>query len=413
MAGLARMFASIGTLLGLIALGGAELDAAPPVVELRGTNQLDDFDEHVDNHFEADLELILAEDNVLDRPTIAADLAERARWTMPAPLAGPLPRWIRHRPAPRETIEQIALRHGVEARKLREWNHLDADFQPSYQRGQPKSLVVWANQLPPPRQALELEVGEGDTWAELAHRYGVDSADLRAWNVADAGRELDLGERLTVWIDPIVYQSIVEDPEPDSPVRPGAHGVGDPNHGALVAGVQIPAGEHWELRYPKSAYGTTFAIRELIAALDDFAEVSGYARPIKLGTMSRPRGGQVGHHHSHQSGRDLDIRLPLRESVPASLAPTARRVDWAATWALIQAFARTGAVQVIFLDYATQKRVHKAAKAAGASDEELAALLQWPLGSVSNQALVRNEPGHDQHMHVRFVCGPAEPECVD
>ena len=129
--------------------------------------------------------------------------------------------------------------------------------------------------------------------------------------------------------------------------------------------------------------------------------------------MSRPRGGQVGHHHSHQSGRDLDIRLPLRESVPASLAPTARRVDWAATWALIQAFARTGAVQVIFLDYATQKRVHKAAKAAGASDEELAALLQWPLGSVSNQALVRNEPGHDQHMHVRFVCGPAEPECVD
>ena len=92
MAGLARMFASIGTLLGLIALGGAELDAAPPVVELRGTNQLDDFDEHVDNHFEADLELILAEDNVLDRPTIAADLAERARWTMPAPLAGPLPR---------------------------------------------------------------------------------------------------------------------------------------------------------------------------------------------------------------------------------------------------------------------------------------------------------------------------------
>jgi murein endopeptidase/transposase-like protein len=403
MAVLARMFASAGLLLGMLALSGAEVGAIdPPVVELElraATHE--------------QVELTLAEDSVVDRPMIAADLAERARWIMPPMPAGPLPRWVRHRPTPRETIEQIALRHGVEARQVREWNHLDGDFQPSYERSRPKSLLIWARKLPPARQALEHRVREGDGWAELARRYGVDSADLRAWNVGDAGRELDLGERLTVWIDPIVYQSILADPEPASPVRPGAHAVGSPNRGRLVAGVQIPAGERWELRFPNSGYGTTFAVRHLLAALDDFAQASDYARPIKLGTMSRPRGGQVGHHESHQSGRDLDIRLPLREAVPASLAPTARRVDWSATWTLIQAFARTGAVQVIFLDYAVQKRVHRAAKAAGASDEELATLIQWPRGSGTNRALVRNEPGHAQHMHVRFVCGPAEPECVD
>lgn len=403
MAILARMFASTGLLLGMLALSGAELgEIDPPAVELRvATNER--------------VELTLAEDSVVDRPMIAADLAERTRWIMPSTPAGPLPRWVRHRPAPRETIEQIALRHGVEAREIREWNHLDGDFQPSYERSRPKSLLVWARKLPPTRQALEHRVREGEGWPELARRYGVDSADLRAWNV-DAGRELDnldIGKRLTVWIDPVVYQSIVGDPEPGSPVRPGAHAVGSPNRGVLVAGVQIPAGERWELRFPNSGYGTTFAVRHLLAALDDFAQTSAYARPIKLGTMSRPRGGQVGHHQSHQTGRDLDIRLPLRETVPAGLAPTARRVDWSATWTLIQALARTGAVQVIFLDYAMQKRVHRAAKAAGASDDEVAALLQWPRGSATNRALVRHEPGHAQHMHARFMCGPAEPECVD
>ncbi|MFV8751364.1 penicillin-insensitive murein endopeptidase [Nannocystaceae bacterium ST9] len=413
MAGLARMFGSSGALVAVLALPGVGLDEAePPAVELRAA-ELDTAELDASELDHARAELTLAEDSVVDRPMIPADVAERARWTMPPTPAGPLPRWIRHRPAPRETIEQIACRYRVEARQIREWNHLARDVQPSHERGRPKSLKILANQVVPERQALEHRVRAGETWPTLAHRYGVDSMDLRAWNVGDAGRELDVGERLTVWIDPIVYRSIVEDPEPDSSVRAGAHGVGTPNRGALVAGVQIPAGEHWELRYPNSAYGTTFAVRQLIAALERFAESSDYSRPIKLGTMSRPRGGQVGHHDSHQSGRDLDIRLPLRESIPAGLAPTARRVDWTATWLLIRALAETGAVQVIFLDYAMQKRVHRAAKAAGAGDEELTALLQWPHGSASNRALVRHEPGHGQHAHVRFVCGPAEPECVD
>ncbi len=409
-AGLARMFGSTGSLLGVLVLSGAGAGAAElPTVELRATLDAG-MDSATDQRTH---ELTFAEDSVVDRPMIAADSAERAHWTMPPMPAGPLPRWIAHRPTPRETIEQIAHRHRVSARHIREWNHLAPDFQPSFERTRPKSLKVWANQLLPARQALEHRVRAGETWVELADRHGVDSQDLRAWNVGQVGRELELGEALTVWIDPIVYQSIVEDPEPDSPVRPGAHGVGSPNRGTLVAGVQIPLGEAWELRYPNSAYGTTFAIRHLLAALDEFAQTGTTARPIKLGTMSRPRGGQVGHHDSHQTGRDLDIRLPLRESVPASLAPTARRVDWTATWRLIEAFAHTGAVQVIFLDYAMQKRVHRAAKAVGASDETLAKLLQWPRGSASNQALVRHEPGHAQHVHVRFTCGPSEPECID
>lgn len=357
--------------------------------------------------------LMLPEDSVIDQPMVAADRSERARWQMPSVPEGPLPRWVRHRPVPGETIEQIALRFGVEPSHVRQWNELADDFQPGFARGRPRSLAILARQVLPGRAALEHQVRAGETWWAIGDRYGVDGSDLLAYNVGEVGRELEVGERIAVWIDPIVYASIVDDPEPDSPVRAGAHGVGSPNRGRLVAGVPIPVGEHWELRFPKSAYGTTFAVRSLLAALDHFATTSGYARAIKLGTMSRPRGGQVGKHESHQTGRDLDVRLPLRESIPAGLAPTPRRIDWLAVWQLLDAFEQTGAVQVIFLDYAMQKRVHKAATAAGVSEERLAAMLQWPRGSASNEAIVRHEPGHAAHMHVRFRCGPAEPECVD
>ena len=374
---------------------------------------------------EREAELTLAEDTILDRPTLPADASERAAWASPTFDPGPLPRWLRHAPVPGETIEQLALRYGVQPQSIREWNHLARDEQPSFERKRPRALRIYAQRYAPPRELLEHSVAPGETWLSVARAYGVDSAELRSWNVADAGRELEPGERLSVWIDPIVYHSIVWDSmdpwsslgaearERIDAVRAGAHGVGTPQDGVLVAGVAIPEGPGYELRFPNSAWGTTFAVRHTLAALDRFSSSSDYPLPIKVGTMSRQRGGPVGGHESHQTGRDLDVRLPLRPTVPQGLPPTARRTDWKATWELIRAFAQSDAVQVIFLDYAMQKRVHKAALAAGASEAELAKLLQWPRGSASNEALVRHEPGHEHHIHVRYSCGPAEPECID
>lgn len=409
---LAGMLGTSGALLSLLVLAGALPQPSSPSVELRRLEVERVEVERVEVEGVEVEAIELPEHALSERATVAADRSER-RFVMPSVIEGPLPRWVRHRPVPGETIEQIALRYGVPASHVRTWNELERGEQPSFARGRPRALAILAQRVLPERVRIEHEVVEGDTWWSIGDRHGVDGTDLLGYNVGELGRELEVGERVTLWIDPIVYQSIVEDPEPDSPVRAGAHGVGDPNRGRLVAGVQIPTGEHWELRFPKSAYGTTYAVRSLLAALDAFVRTSGYGRPIKLGTMSRPRGGQVGRHASHQSGRDLDVRLPLRESVPAGLQPTARRVDWLAVWHLLDAFVATGAVQVIFLDYAMQKRVHQAAAAAGVDEARLAAMLQWPGGSGTNQAIVRHEPGHAQHMHVRFRCGPAEPECVD
>lgn len=333
-------------------------------------------------------------------------------WRLSPAPAGTLPRWIRHETVAGDTIEALALRYDVRADKIREWNEMAADEQPRAWR--PEPLKIHARRYPPPLELLEHEVVEGDTWGTLSRRYGVDYRRLRSWNVRELGRSLELGERVKIWIDPLVFDAIVHDAPASARaavVRPGAHSVGTPQAGALVAGVQIPPGQGYELRYPKSAYGTTFAVRQTIAALDHFAATSDYPFPISIGTMSRQRGGEIGDHLSHQSGRDLDIRLPLRAEIPQGLGSTRKRIDWLSSWALVQAFASAAEVQVIFLDYGSQRRMYRAAKDAGASEEELDALLQFPSGSGASRGLVRHSPGHEHHIHVRFPCGPAEPEC--
>lgn len=370
----------------------------------------------VDEIAASEAELVpMAELSIGDRPLrpahgpVSAFLPD---WEMPAHSPGELPRWIRHEVVPRETIEQLAWRYDVDPDALREWNELAAGEQPHPFR--PTTLRIHARQHPPPRQRLEHVVLAGESWISIARRHGVDSSSLRAWNVGETGRSLEPGERLRVWVDPIVLDSILRD-QPSSAraalIRPGAHGVGTPQDGELIAGVQLPPGDGYELRYSNSAWGTTFAVREAIAALDRFVAASDYPRPISVGTMSRQRGGAIGGHNSHQTGRDLDIRLPLRVEVPPGFSPTLRRIDWQTTWALVSTFADADSVEVIFLDYASQRRLYKAAQMLGVREDVLDATLQYPRGSKANRGRVRHSPGHEGHIHVRFACGPAEPEC--
>ena len=357
----------------------------------------------------------------------ALELSERALLAAEAPVPalrapaqlephdpGELPRWIEHPTLRRETLDELALRYGVTVESLRGWNDMDANAQLHPSR--PRSLRVRARRYPAPREALRYEVVAGDIWAGVARRHGVNDRHLRAWNVDTVGRSLDPGEVLEIWIDPVVFASISSDAPADARaamVRPGAHGVGVPQAGSLVAGVQIPPGEGYWLRYPKSAYGTTYAVRETVAALDQFVATSGHPHPISVGTMSRMRGGEIGHHHSHQTGRDLDIRLPLRPEVPQALTPTKSRIDWDMSYELVQVFARRESTAVIFLDYQCQRRLRRAAEARGVDEAELDALLQFPRGPGASLGVVRHSPGHDKHIHVRFTCGPDEPSCAD
>lgn len=318
------------------------------------------------------------------------------------------PRWVRHRRAPRESLTQIAARYRVRPHKILKWNELGSedDLERNHR------LKIYTDHVPPPRRRLDYTVVEGDTWWTIATAHGVDVNDLRAYNWRP-GRKLVVGEALRVWIDPVVYTEITRGPLEDAQgVRSGAISVGSPNEGRLVNAVQIPISEHYELRRPGSAYGTTYAVRGFVEALAAFRASTAYQGKIYVMSMSRARGGDLGDHLSHQSGRDVDILLPLRPGYPLQRHPRASRIDWGATWDLIEAFAQGGRTKLIFLEYRLQRRLYGAAKARGVSEERLDELLQYPMGEGEHRGLVVHSPGHTGHIHVRFSCGPGETECL-
>ncbi|HGG57500.1 MAG TPA: hypothetical protein ENK31_06865 [Nannocystis exedens] len=203
-------------------------------------------------------------------------------------------------------------------------------------------------------------------------------------------------------------------PGPAAKVSPGAYAVGRPHRGKLVNGTRIPQNsDDYELRYPGSSWGTTTSVRSLVVAIHNWRQSSGYRGRLAIGTMSRERGRPIGGHLSHQCGRDVDVRLPLREELKQTLTPLGRRVDWWALWQLIVALDETGYLSRVFLDYKLQKRLYKAAKEHGISRAERRRIIQFPMGRGSGRGLVRHPPGHDRHFHARFRCADYETECAN
>jgi LysM repeat protein len=337
---------------------------------------------------------------------VSAGGGEGTAAALPAIVELSTSRWVVHPVAPRETLVQIAARYGVTPDAIRAWNE---ELGSEAEKG--TKLKIRARRVSPPRTLVMHSVATDDTWWTIATRYGVESFDLKSWNYRKGGA-LRPGEELRVWADPVIRGAIERDGD-TAEIRAGGYGIGSPDDGRIVNAVQLPADPAWDRKRPSSAWGTTHAIRSLVAALRAFRSSTPYAGRIVIGAISRPRGGTLGSHKSHQTGRDVDIRLPLKIEVPQSLAPKpARRVDFVALWHLVRAIAATGEATHVFLDYRLQRRLHAAALQAGASAAEVEDLLQWPRGRGASRGLVRDEPGHDDHIHVRFRCGPAEPECI-
>lgn len=316
--------------------------------------------------------------------------------------------WLVHTVVGRESIDQIAYRYGVKPHSLRLWNGIDGTAERA-KRG--SRLRVKARRIPPPRVELQYVVRPDDSWASIGIRYGVDSAELRASNW-DAGPQLKVGQIIKMWVDPVVFHWVATQDDDPKRVRPGAVGIGPPQDGRLINGVLLPQSDYYKLRLPPSSYGTTFAVEALLRGIVLFEARSRYERPLTFGSMSWRHGGPLAGHVSHQSGRDLDIALPLLEKYPEWFPVEEKRVDWKTTWQLITAMFDTGDVVVVFLDYDLQKPLYKAATELGATDEDRKKFLQWPRG-VKGQGLVRHSRGHDKHVHVRFSCGPFGVECAD
>jgi murein endopeptidase/LysM repeat protein len=344
------------------------------------------------------------------------------------------PKWIKHEVIPGERLDDIALRYDVRRESLIRWNKLDPD-KPRVYAG--RELAVYTKHIPPPQQKLIYTVESGDTWAEIAAEYGVDADDLRIrWN-PKVPRKFKIGQEIVIWVDPMTDPSVsrdvahthqtatagtsvdVEDarqqrstaaPLPLVAIASGSISVGQPNRGKIVNSIALPENKAlYTIRKPDESYGSSHALHNIQLAIANFRQATGYKGEIIIGAISKQGGGRLRPHSSHQSGRDVDIRLPLDN--PNGSSDNVEDVDWDATWALLQALVATGEVQYIFLSTSRQKYLYKAAKRAGASKDLLERMIQYPRKSGTNDGLIRDESGHTAHFHVRFTCAANETRC--
>jgi hypothetical protein len=334
-------------------------------------------------------------------------------------------RWIRHLVGPRETASTLAARYGFDARLLDEWN--PKNLARAKQEGRkylPEGveLRVKAIRIPPPRHPITYVARDGDNWETVAVDHRVDVRDLKAYNDAasdDSMAALAPGRELTVWVDPAVpwtihrYPGLAIDPAWFD-IPQGALSSGHPNRGRIDGEPcllpDIPA--LYTRRFERIAHGSSHAIEIIVRAFANFRHDTGYRGEILVGSISRPHGRRFPPHRSHQSGRDVDIRLPMLPWFETTIDPPPEQIDWRATWALIDAFLATGQVAMIFLDHDLQRHLYYAAMSMGVSAEELDEIITWPArDGTKGKKIIRHSKGHDGHIHVRIKCGPDEPKC--
>jgi murein endopeptidase len=65
----------------------------------------------------------------------------------------------------------------------------------------------------------------------------------------------------------------------------------------------------------------------------------------------------------------------------------------------------------MFLDFKVQGLIYRWAKEHDVSDARLERIFQYPHGRGANDGLIRHEPNHDNHLHVRFKCPSGDTAC--
>jgi murein endopeptidase/LysM repeat protein len=351
------------------------------------------------------------------------------------------PRWIKHRIVPGELLGDIAERYRVSPDKLIRWNKLD-EKNPKIFAG--RHLRVYTKHVPPAQYKITYTVKKGDTWGRVAKAHRVDADTLRTrWNPKVA-RKFKIGQEIVIWLDPLddpdylreqaeaeasgaakpeaaVAEGGAEDgtaseavaagpPLPLVAIPRGSVSVGKPSRGKLVNSAQLPVNRQlYTLRKPDEAYGSSHTLENLQLAVARWRRDTGFGGALKIGSISKKGGGKLKPHSSHRSGRDVDIRLPLKRK--KGEADNVNDVDWDALWVLVMALVDTGEVDRIYLTTDRQKHLHAAAKRARADSKTIDRVLQYPETGGRNNGIVRHSKGHTGHIHVRFSCADNESSC--
>lgn len=214
-----------------------------------------------------------------------------------------------------------------------------------------------------------------------------------------------------------------------TPLHPGAKGsVGYPHNGVLTDAAELPekgAGYAWHRKW-----GRHFGTPSMIAFLEDAtrkAQGQPESFPFLVGDIAQKGGGKASGHHSHRTGRDVDVLFAYMTPggapadapgfvkvhadglayVPGARGSTFVRFDVARNWAFVKAMVQSSHAQVqwIFVYRAVESLLVEYARAKGEPNE-----LVW------RAETVMHEPGdslpHDDHFHVRIACTKDDLGCL-
>lgn len=203
---------------------------------------------------------------------------------------------------------------------------------------------------------------------------------------------------------------------------------GATNRGRIIDGATLaPVGVAHFIPEPWRARGTNHGTDELVGAIERASLAVRAIRPgaiLGVGDLSKPGGGRLTGHRSHQSGRDADLHYYALDASGAALPPDghfpvytstgkatyARAPEWnrniveryfdlGSNWVLVRALLTDphAKVERIFVSWRIEKWLLAYAETIG-EDAQVIEAARTALHQPSDS------DAHDDHMHVRIAC---------
>jgi LysM repeat protein len=332
-----------------------------------------------------------------------------------------------HVVSPGDTLWDISRSYGCEVKALRQVNELGSarlNIGQKLQIPSCKNTAVAVASEPatipkptsPNKRAVTHTIVTGDTLGRIATRYHSSVEDILQRNRLK-NTTIIAGERLLVMPD--FSESTGVKLPPTMPSTVLGQSIGKPNRGRLKKAAQLKRGQGYFIRRPHRSYGATHTVGHLKDTLAKVHQSFPKMHELAIGDLSAKHGGKITMHASHQSGRDVDIGFYFKskpKGYPQSfVVANHRNIHFGANWALLEGFAELakdpGGVDRIFMSYSSQKIFYKRARKEGVSKAKLKRMFQYPAGKSANSGVIRHEPGHDEHIHVRFKCPPNDKSC--
>lgn len=182
----------------------------------------------------------------------------------------------------------------------------------------------------------------------------------------------------------------------------GSLSVGQAFRGALFNPVGMPDGPYWQIVDPSRSYGTQETVEALVKAITAVNTQFPDSQRLFIGHLSKPKGGYISPHRSHQSGCDVDLGYYYTTKPKWYQRATAQNLDVPRTWALVKALLTQSEVEFIFMDKSIEELLVLHARWQGEDAEWLEQIFRGTPGALDS--VVRHRWGHATHFHVRFLC---------